>query len=206
MGFLKFANFITFAGEKMHKSRVGTAVLALLLFAMLTTNIVAAATAIPKTAPNAVSVNSQAPALATTPSAINSLAVTNAKPQTSSTTPVQLALTDNIDLLKASIPKTYDETQASILPLRTRYLMYTDNGVHIMWGFYGNGRFIGTDNNGMRAWGIYGNGVFAGFYNGNFFWGHYCNSQWKAQGLFGLTYSSGNYVLFPTITTSATTP
>jgi hypothetical protein len=86
--------------------------------------------------------------------------------------------------------------------------MYTSNGAHIMWGFFGNGRFVGTDNNGMQCWGIYGNGIFAGFYNGEFFWGQYRNGQWKAEGLFGLNYSQGNYVLFPppVPTTSSTPP
>jgi hypothetical protein len=86
--------------------------------------------------------------------------------------------------------------------------MYTLDGVHIMWGIYGNGRFVGTDNNGKRCWGIYGQGVFAGFYDGEFFWGKYCNSDWKAEYLFGLRYSQGKYVLFPTPfpTTSSTAP
>lgn len=68
--------------------------------------------------------------------------------------------------------------------MRARFLMWTYDGVHIMWGFCGNGRFTGTDNLGNHCWGIYGKGVFAGFYEGEFFWGRYSNGTWKAQGLF----------------------
>jgi hypothetical protein len=66
-----------------------------------------------------------------------------------------------------------------------------------MWGICGNDRFVGTDNLGKRCWGIYGKGVFAGFYGGDFFWGEYSNGSWKAEYLFGLDNSRGNYVLFP---------
>jgi hypothetical protein len=84
--------------------------------------------------------------------------------------------------------------------------MWTDDGVHIMWGVFGNGRFVGTDNLGKRCWGIYGRGIFAGFYDGEFFWGKYENGAWKAQYLFGLENSYGKYVTFPTpVTTSANT-
>jgi hypothetical protein len=69
--------------------------------------------------------------------------------------------------------------------------------MHIMWGVYGNGRFVGTDNLGKRCWGIYGKGIFAGFYDGEFFWGKYDNGAWKAEYLFGLEHSRGDYVLFP---------
>ena len=75
--------------------------------------------------------------------------------------------------------------------------MWTYDGVHIMWGVFGNGRFVGTDNLGKRCWGIYGRGIFAGFYDGEFFWGRYNNGAWKAQNLFGLKYSYGKYVIFP---------
>ena len=96
----------------------------------------------------------------------------------------------------SKIPKTYEET-ANIVPFRQRYLMYTWDGVHIIWGRYGHGYFVGTDNLGRRAWGIYGKSIFAGFYDGDFFWGKYANGRWKAQGLFGMNYSHGRYVLFP---------
>jgi len=99
--------------------------------------------------------------------------------------------------LKEIAPATPEEAESSIYPIRRRFLMWTHNGVHIMWGVYGNGRFVGTDNLGKRCWGIYGKGVFAGFYDGEFFWGKYCNGSWKAEYLFGLEYSRGKYVLFP---------
>lgn len=108
--------------------------------------------------------------------------------------------------LKQLTPATPEEAERSIYPVRTRFLMWTADGVHIMWGVYGNGRFVGTDNLGKRCWGIYGRGVFAGFYEGEFFWGKYENGAWKAQYLFGLENSYGKYVTFPSpvITNAAT--
>jgi hypothetical protein len=110
--------------------------------------------------------------------------------------------------LKAITPATPEEAEASIYPIRHRFLMWTHDGVHIMWGIYGNGRFVGTDNLGKRCWGIYGRGIFAGFYDGGFFWGKYCNGTWKAEYLFGLENSRGKYVLFPSpaITDNAAPP
>jgi hypothetical protein len=99
--------------------------------------------------------------------------------------------------LKEIAPATPEEAESNIYPVRSRYIMWTKDGVHIMWGIYGNGRFVGTDNLGKRCWGIYGRGVFAGFYGGEFFWGKYSNGSWKAEYLFGLGNSSGSYVLFP---------
>jgi hypothetical protein len=109
--------------------------------------------------------------------------------------------------LKKLIPATLEEAEASIYPMRRRFLMWTYDGVHVMWGFYGNDRFVGTDNLGKRCWGIYGSGIFAGFYGGEFFWGRYNNGAWKAQYLFGLKYSYGKYVVFPQpVVTSADVP
>jgi hypothetical protein len=108
--------------------------------------------------------------------------------------------------LEEKVPRTYEETDAQLVPTRTRFLMYTHDGKHIMWGWVGNGYFVGTDNLGKRCWGIYGNGVFAGFYDGDFFWGRYRNGNWKAEGLFGEKYTYGKYVLFPTPTLTAATP
>ena len=99
--------------------------------------------------------------------------------------------------LKELAPATPEEAERSIYPIRRRFIMWTNNGVHIIWGVYGNGRFVGTDNLGKRCWGIYGKGVFAGFYDGDFFWGKYRNGSWKAEYLFGLENSQGKYVLFP---------
>jgi hypothetical protein len=103
----------------------------------------------------------------------------------------------DVDDLKERVPETYDETDSRICP-RVRFLLYTHDGKHVMWGFVGNGHFVGTDNLGKRCWGIYGNGVFAGFYDGEFFWGKYRGGNWKAEGLFGENYAHGKYILFPT--------
>ena len=99
--------------------------------------------------------------------------------------------------LKQLAPATLEEAERSIYPIRRRFLLWTYDGVHIMWGVYGNGRFVGTDNLGKRCWGIYGKGIFAGFYDGDFFWGKYNNGSWKADYLFGIEHSRGKYVLFP---------
>jgi hypothetical protein len=103
----------------------------------------------------------------------------------------------DVDALKESVPETYDETDSRICQ-RVRFLLYTHDGKHVMWGFVGNGYFVGQDNLGKRCWGIYGNGVFAGFYDGEFFWGKYRCGNWKAEGLFGENYTHGKYLLFPT--------
>jgi hypothetical protein len=112
-------------------------------------------------------------------------------------TPTIDASAVNVTALKAQVPVSYKDAQASI-SVRTRYLIYTSDGVHIMWGFEGNNRFVGTDNNGKQCWGIFGDGIFAGFYDGTFFWGKYASAgTWKAQSLFGLNTSQGSYILFP---------
>jgi hypothetical protein len=103
-----------------------------------------------------------------------------------------------VGYLKEMVPGTYEEADARIC-IRTRFLLYTHDGRHIMWGFVGNGYFVGQDNLGKRCWGIYGDGVFAGFYDGDFFWGKYRCGNWKSEGLFGENYTRGKYILFPTI-------
>jgi hypothetical protein len=112
----------------------------------------------------------------------------------------------DIESLCNAVPSTFDETEAQLSTQRIRFLLYTHDGKNIMWGFVGKGYFIGNDNNGKRCWGIYGNNVFAGFYDGKFFWGRYRSGNWKAEGLFELDYSSGKYILFPSITTLTTEP
>ena len=109
------------------------------------------------------------------------------------------------ELLKQLTPETLEEAERSIYPVIRRFILYTNNGAHVMWGVYGNGRFVGTDNLGKSCWGIYGKGVFAGFYDGDFFWGKYYNGEWSAQYLFGLDNSRGEFVVFPppAITTDA---
>jgi hypothetical protein len=113
---------------------------------------------------------------------------------------------EDVEKLKELTPATIEEAEASIYPIRNRFLMWTHDGVHIMWGVYGNGRFVGTDNLGKRCWGIYGRGIFAGFYDGEFFWGKYDSGMWKAQYLFGLENSYGKYVTFPQPTVTSTVP
>ena len=112
-------------------------------------------------------------------------------------TVISLEQAENLEKLKELTPNTLEEAERSIYPVRHRFLLWTYDGLHIMWGVYGNGRFVGTDNLGKRCWGIYGRGVFAGFYDGEFFCGKYYNGAWKAEYLFGLEYSRGEYVLFP---------
>ena len=112
----------------------------------------------------------------------------------------------DLDNLRKSVPNTYEETDAKVSAQRFRFLLYTNDGKHVMWGFVGNGHFVGTDNEGKRCWGIYGNNVFAGFYDGEFFWGKYRNGNWKAEGLFGLNAASGKYILFRTPTTTPAEP
>jgi hypothetical protein len=181
--------------------KVLAATTSLFLIAVLAIGIAAAA---PSTATltasqsNVASVNSASPVTRVT-----------APPTTTTTptpTPMPNADASAVDLvkLKAEVPLTYKEAQASIVS-RTRYILYTADGVHIMWGTEGNHRFVGTDNNGKQCWGIFGDGIFAGFYDGNFFWGKYTGSTWKAEGLFGLNTARGSYILFPqaSVTSSA---
>jgi hypothetical protein len=115
--------------------------------------------------------------------------------------PPEIAVEESEELdvakLEEIVPKTYEETDAQLISRRARFLLYTHDGKHIMWGYVGNGYFVGQDNLGKRCWGIYGNGVFAGFYDGDFFWGRYRNGNWKAEGLFGENYTHGKYILFP---------
>jgi hypothetical protein len=111
----------------------------------------------------------------------------------------------DVDNLRELVPESFEKTDARVVH-RTRFLLYTKDGKYVMWGFVGNGHFVGTDNMGKRCWGIYGKGVFAGFYAGEFFWGNYRCGNWKAQGFFGLDSASGKYVMFPTPTLTADTP
>ncbi len=104
-----------------------------------------------------------------------------------------------------SIPESYEITEESIGELDNikvrRFLLWTNNGEHIMWGKLGNGYFTGEDNLGKKVWGIYHNGVFAGFYDSEFFQGAYNNNPlagtWEAENLFGEEISYGRFVLFP---------
>ncbi len=97
---------------------------------------------------------------------------------------------------KENLPETYQEAEEKIVS-RNRYLLWTKDGNHIMWGTYGNGFLVGKDDQGKNVWGIYGKSIFAGMYEGRFFWGRYRNGNWKAHGLFDLRTAIGKYVLFP---------
>ena len=138
---------------------------------------------------------------ATTAGRINTASLPTTAPNTKALEDNGLAISPeeaaDPEQLKKLVPATLAEAEASILPVRRRFLMWTYDGVHVMWGTFGNGRFAGTDNLGKRCWGIYGRGIFAGFYDGQFFWGKYSCNAWKAQYLFGLTYSGGRYLTFP---------
>ena len=108
-----------------------------------------------------------------------------------------------LEQLRAKLPDTIDEARHR-MQVRYRFILYTHDGVHIMWGQCGNGIFIGTDNLGKRVWGIYGNQVFAGFYDGQFFWGKYRNGNWVAIDLFNTPRTHGQYHLFPIISPTVT--
>ncbi|MFH1399207.1 MAG: hypothetical protein ABIG95_03785 [Candidatus Woesearchaeota archaeon] len=78
-----------------------------------------------------------------------------------------------------------------------KFLLWTRDLEHIMWGKFSNGYFKGTDNLGKEAFGVYQAGIFAGFYDGKLFYGKYKAGSWTAYGLFGMRSASGRYVLFP---------
>ena len=110
---------------------------------------------------------------------------------------------EELEQLRANLPDTADEARRR-MQVRYRFLLFTHDGLHIMWGLCGNGIFIGTDNLGKRVWGIYGNQVFAGFYDGQFFWGKYRNGNWVAIDLFNTPRTHGQYHLFPIISPTLT--
>ena len=163
------------------KIKISIAAVAALMLVILAVNLAMGAT---------TAANTPAPAAA------NALEATEETNQNDSIV-ISPEQAENKEQLREMAPATPEEAERSIYPIRRRFLMWTHDGTHIMWGVYGNGRFVGTDNLGKRCWGIYGKGVFAGFYDGEFFWGKYCNGSWKAEYLFGLEYSRGKYVLFP---------
>ena len=99
--------------------------------------------------------------------------------------------------LRDQLPATIDDAEAKTVPVLGRFVMYTYDLRHILWGQFGNHYFTGVDNMGVRVWGIYGQGYFAGLYNGQFFWGKYSCSLWSARNLFKLNYACGRYVTTP---------
>ena len=135
-------------------------------------------------------------------SELSTIGATNVQKLNTVAIEISPEIVDDVTSLVDLAPETYEEAEASILPVRSRFILWTGNGAHVMWGSYGNGRFVGIDNLGKRCWGIYGKGIFAGFYDGDFFYGKYENGNWKAQYLFGLENSRGEYKLFPAPTLS----
>jgi len=109
---------------------------------------------------------------------------------------VEKAAENDPEVLKKTIPESY-EAIASLYPRINRFLLWTNNGINIMWGTYGKGYFRGEDNNDKKAWGIYGAKVFAGFYDGEFFYGRYRNHKWRATNLFNKNISFGEFETFP---------
>ena len=61
--------------------------------------------------------------------------------------------------LKQKIPETYEltEKELEVAPIIKRFLLWTSDGNHILWGRLGNGYFTGKDDLGKDVWGIYGN-------------------------------------------------
>jgi len=108
--------------------------------------------------------------------------------------------------LKDMVPNTAEDTEARILIKRSRFLMWTHDLQHVMWGQFGNGYFVGVDNLGKKAWGIYNGGVFAGFYDGEFFYGRYGAGNWKAKNLFGLPAAYGRFTISPMTVATTITP
>ena len=187
---------------------ISIAIVALLLVGIMTTSVLASNTKLAKNA--AVSKELLAVAKAETcekgvREASPMLAVSDEVEQlpNGEASPDVVIFVD-VDSLRETVPRTYEETDAQVSTQRIRFLLYTNDGKRIMWGFVGNGYFVGQDNMGKRCWGIYGKGVFAGFYDGEFFWGRYRVGNWKAEGLFGMNHSYGKYILFPTANTGAT--
>lgn len=92
------------------------------------------------------------------------------------------------------------------VPIVRRFILWTHDGVHVMWGTLGNGYFIGEDNEDVEVWGIYHGGTFAGFYGDEFFHGAYRGNKWVALNLFGENLSYGKFELFPKPHITATQP
>ena len=181
---------------------ISIAIVALLLVGIMTTSVLASNTKLAKN--TTVSKELLAVAKAETSEklvreASPTLAVTDEVEQLSTreVSPDAVSTVD-VETLRETVPRTYEETDTQVSTQRVRFLLYTHDGKHVMWGFVGNGYLVGQDNMGKRCWGIYGKGVFAGFYDGEFFWGRYRGGNWKAEGLFGANYTHGKYILFPT--------
>jgi len=199
------------------KYRIPMAVATVLILGVLATNSVEAASSIQRAL---VSANvASLPVKAAEPLIQKSVEEIKASPLSWSRPMSQTALSlstseepapeempDEAEELRKAVPSDYEEAEAQVRPLTNRFLMWTHDLEHIMWGYYRNGFFVGTDNLGKRSWGIYGNGFFAGFYDGEFFWGKYNNGIWKAVDLFGEKLTHGRFVVYPRATVQATAP
>lgn len=109
--------------------------------------------------------------------------------------------------VKSYLPVSYEETESSLQNVLTRrFILWTHDGVHVMWGKYGRYVFVGEDNEGVKVWGIYHKGFFAGFYGDKFFHGRYNNHRWRAVGLFGENFSYGGFLTFPRSNSFDVTP
>lgn len=93
-----------------------------------------------------------------------------------------------------------EEIRTELEDVKGRFIMYTHDGMHILWGNIGNGHFVGQDDTGAEIWGIYENHKFAGFKDGELFYGSYRGGHkggfWKAFNLYDEE-SFGRFVLFP---------
>jgi len=137
---------------------------------------------------------------------MRSISISRASPATTvSAEPLSKAVPDEVERLRRMMPEDLKKAESQVRPLTNRYLMWTHNLKHIMWGYYRNGFFVGTDNHGKRSFGIYGNGFFAGFYGEEFFWGRYRSGYWRAENLFGKEKTCGRYVTAPAPVTADTT-
>jgi len=209
MGFLKLLPAKLKGGrEKMKKHiLISIAVVAMLLVGIFGSSVLASNT---RFAPTAVRAKDVAMVTATSDvpeTEVNKREVVSATLNVKAVDEIEKLPENELEDLKADVPETYEETDSLASVNRVRFLLYTHDGKHIMWGYVGNGYFVGTDNNGKQCWGIYGNGVFAGLYsNGDFFWGRYRSGHWKSEGLFGLNCSFGQCILFPTSSLTADTP
>jgi hypothetical protein len=84
------------------------------------------------------------------------------------------------------VPTSYDRVAKDIAESDRahRFILWTHDGKHLMWGTYANGYFIAEDNEGNDIWGIYNDGTFAGFGGNGFFVGKYRSHIWGAWNLF----------------------
>ena len=188
------------------KNRVKICLTTLFVVCLLAMTTMALANALPTTA--SANVNVVSPTRISTASGLSASSGVKT-PSNGIDAALPSTVPAEVQKLKEQLPTTYEVAEARVLPLKGRFLMYTYDLRHVMWGQFGGQYFTGVDNLGKHAWGIYGQGYFAGFYDGQFFWGKYSNCAWKATGLFGLNIASGRYVTYPIlipITASSVAP